>query len=103
MADLKEKFTVDDISELTSKINHIFYQATHWETTKNAGLTELQLINVVDQFCRVSSMLCNMIGQELEGNFETNDQKGYIKGKLSSADNGIKNFIKAKNIHLDKY
>ncbi|MGZ4160473.1 MAG: hypothetical protein ACXVHV_11150 [Methanobacterium sp.] len=100
MANLKDKFTVDDISELTSKINHIFYQATHWETTSNAGLTELQLLNVIDQFCRISCMLCNMIEQQLEGNIDTNDPKGYIKEKLSSADNGIKNFLTVKKIDL---
>ncbi|MCM2533301.1 hypothetical protein NDK43_13975 [Neobacillus pocheonensis] len=102
MADLKDKFTVDDIKELDQRLNRIFYQVTHYQTRSNAGQVEIQLLDVIDRICRVSGMLCDLIEQHLEGNIETNDPYRYIDGKLSIAENGINNFLKVKKIDLDK-
>ncbi|WP_285290746.1 hypothetical protein [Bacillus sp. ISL-77] len=37
MANLKEKFTIDDMRVLDQRLNHIFYQVTHYQTRSNAG------------------------------------------------------------------
>lgn len=101
MATLRDKFTVDDIEEITSKINHIFYQATHWETTSKSRLAELQLLYVIDNLCRLSAIMCNVIEQELNGHIETPNPKDSINRNLSSAANGIQNFIQSRNIKFN--
>ncbi|MEY2196749.1 hypothetical protein AB7942_29150 [Neobacillus sp. BF23-41] len=73
MANLKDKFTVEDIKELDRKLNRIYYHATHGITITNSGVTEIQLLNVIDNLCRASGMLCDMLEQQLEGNIETVD------------------------------
>jgi hypothetical protein len=101
MATLKDKFTLDDIIELNQRINSIFYQVTHANTRAKAGVVELQLLNIVDQLCRVSGMLFDIMEQQLEGHIETFDPYGYIDGKLDSAEIGIHNFLQIKKIELD--
>ncbi|WP_026567256.1 hypothetical protein [Bacillus sp. UNC41MFS5] len=101
MANLKDKFTIEDMKELDYRINQIFYQVTHTNTTTTVGVTELQLLGVIDHLCRVSGMLSDMIEQQLEGHIETYDPHSYIDRKLSSAELGIKNFLKVKKIDLD--
>jgi hypothetical protein len=101
MANLKDKFTVEDIREYNARLNNIFYQVTHGNTTANVGITELQLLGVIDHLCRVSGMLCDMIEQQLEGHIETYDPHRYIDSKLGSVETGTKNFLKVKKIELD--
>lgn len=101
MAYLKDKFTVNDIKELDRRLNRIYYHATHGITLTNSGVTEIQLLNVIDHLCRTSGMLCDLIEQQLEGNIETVDPYGYIDRKIGSAENGIENFLKVKKIDLD--
>lgn len=101
MANLKDKFTVEDMKELDQRINKIFYQVTHANTTTSAGVTELQLLGVIDHLCRVSGMLSDMIEQQLEGHIETFDPYSYLNRKLGNAEIGIKNYLKIKKIELD--
>ncbi|MEH7419599.1 hypothetical protein V7266_30670, partial [Neobacillus drentensis] len=93
MANLKDKFTVQDTRELNERLNSIFYQVTHANTIKTVGVTELQLLDVIDHLCRVSGMLCNMVEQQLEGHIETFDPYTYIDRKLGTAEKGITNFL----------
>jgi hypothetical protein len=101
MANLKDKFTIQDMKELDQRLHLIFDQVTHYQTRKNAGVTELQLLDTIDHLCRVSGMFCDMIEQQLEGHIETSDPYGYINGKLGTAETGVKNFLKVKKIELD--
>ncbi|PLS04044.1 hypothetical protein [Neobacillus cucumis] len=101
MANLKDKFTVQDTKELNKRLNRIFYDVTHANTRKTVGVTELQLLGVIDHLCRVSGMLCDMVEQQLEGHIETFDPHSYIEKKLRTAENGISNFLKVKKINLD--
>jgi hypothetical protein len=102
LATLKDKFTVQDMKEINERLNQIFHQVTHPDTRTNVGVTELQLIGVIDYLTRVSGMLCDIIEQQLEGNIETYDPYRYIDKKLWVAENGINNFLKVKKIDLDK-
>lgn len=101
MARLNDKFTIEEMCELNQRLSELFYQVTNRETTKNASITELQLLNVVDQLTRISGMLCDVIEMELEGNIETSNPHGYINGKLGIVENGINNYLKVKKIELD--
>ncbi|MFP5111854.1 hypothetical protein ACSU64_05680 [Bacillaceae bacterium C204] len=100
MANLKDKFTVEDIKELDRRLNRIYYHATHGITITNSGVTEIQLLNIIDHLCRASGMLCDMIEQQLENNIETVDPYGYIVRKIYSAENGIENYLKVKKIDI---
>ncbi|MBT2725126.1 MULTISPECIES: hypothetical protein [unclassified Bacillus (in: firmicutes)] len=101
MANLKDKFTIEDMKEFDARLNRIFHQVTHPNTRTTVGVTELQLLGVIDYLCRTSGMLCDMIEQQLEGHIETYDPQRYIDRKLWTAENGIKNFLKVKKIDLD--
>ncbi|MGG3467817.1 hypothetical protein ABES02_10080 [Neobacillus pocheonensis] len=100
MANLKDKFTIEDIKELDKRLNSIYYRATHGITLTSSGITEIQLLNIIDNLCRASGMLCDVIEQQLEGNIETVDPYGYIIRKIGTAENGIENFLKVKKIDL---
>jgi hypothetical protein len=97
MANLNDKFSLDDMRDLDQRLNNIFEQVTHYQTRSNAGLTELQLLNTIDHLCRVSGMLCDMI----EGHIETSDPFSYIDKNLGTVETGVKNFLKVKKIELD--
>jgi hypothetical protein len=101
MTNLKDKFTVQDTKELNERINSIYYQVTHANTRTTVGVTELQLLGVIDYLCRVSGMLCDVVEQQLEGHIETFDPHRYIDMKLRTAENGISNFLRVKKINLD--
>jgi hypothetical protein len=101
MANLKDKFTVEDMKALDQRLNRIFYQVTNYQTRSNAGVTELQLLDTIDHLCRVSGMLCDVIEQQLDGHIETSEPHSYIDKKLSTVETGIKNFLKVKKIELD--
>ena len=101
MANLKDKFTIDDMKALDQRLNHIYYQVTHYQTRSNAGLTELQLLDTIDHLCRMSGMLCDVIEQQLEGHIETSEPHRYIDRKLGTVETGIKNFLEVKKIDLD--
>jgi hypothetical protein len=101
MANLNDKFMIDDMRALDQRFNHIFEQVTHYQTRSSAGLTELQLLDVIDRLCRVSGMLCDMIEQQIEGNIESSDPYSYIDRKLRTAEIGIQNFLKVKKVKLD--
>lgn len=101
MANLKDKFTVEDMKEFNKRFNNIFYQVTHEKTTTTVGVTELQLLGVIDSLCRVSGMLGDVIEQQLEGQIETSDPYTEIDRKLGNVETGIKNFLKVKKIDLD--
>ncbi|MBM7654173.1 hypothetical protein [Neobacillus cucumis] len=100
MAYLKDKFTIQDTKEINERINRIFNQVTHANTTTTVGVTELQLLGIIDHLCRVSGMLCDMVEQQLEGHIETFDPHSYIDKKLKNAEIGISNFIKIKKINV---
>ncbi|MCM2532728.1 hypothetical protein NDK43_10460 [Neobacillus pocheonensis] len=101
MATLKDKFTTEDIKELNQRLNYILNQATHANTRIKAGVVELQLLNVIDQLCRVSGMLLDITEQQLEGHIETFDPYGFMDGKLETAEIGIQNLLQIKKIELD--
>jgi hypothetical protein len=103
MANLNDKFTLDDMRELDQRLNHIFEQVTHYQTRTNAGLTELLLLDLIDHLCRVSGMLCDMNERQKEGPFESSDPYSYINKELGTVETGIKNFLKVKKIELDNY
>ena len=101
MASLKDKFTIDDTKELNARINRVLYQVTHENTTTTVGVSELQLIGVIDHLCKVSSMLCDMLEQQLDGHIETFDPYSFIDRRLRTVENGVSNFIKIKRIDVD--
>jgi hypothetical protein len=101
MANLNDKFSLDDMRGLDRRLNHIFEQVTHYQTRTNAGLTELQLLNTIDHLCRVSGMLCDMIEQQIEGHIESSDPFSYIDKNLGTVETGVKNFLKVKKIEID--
>jgi hypothetical protein len=101
MANLKDKFTIDDMRALDHRLNQIFFQVSHYQTRSNARLTELQLLDTIDHLCRMSGMLCDVIEQQLEGHVETLDPHSYIDRKLGTVETGIKNFLEVKKIDLD--
>ncbi|MDQ0200194.1 hypothetical protein [Neobacillus ginsengisoli] len=101
MATLKDKFTHEDIAALNKRLNYVFYQATHGNTRTKSGVVELQLLNIVDQLCKVSGMLLDIMEQQLDGQIETFDPYRYINGKLETAEIGIQNFLQIKKIDID--
>lgn len=101
MANLKDKFTIDDMRVFDQRLTHILDRVTHYQTRSTAGLTQLQLLDTIDHLCRVSGMLCNIIEQQLEGHIESSDPYRYIDRKLDTVETGIKNFLKVKKIELD--
>jgi hypothetical protein len=102
MTNLKDKFTVEDMKEITRRINHVFYQTTHWKTREKTSEQELLLLGTIDHLCRVSSMLCGAIEQQLEGHIETHDPKGYIDGKFSIAESRMNTYLSYRRIDLNK-
>ncbi|MDQ0975876.1 hypothetical protein QFZ31_005754 [Neobacillus niacini] len=102
MANLNDKFSLDDMRDLDQRLNHIFEQVTHYQTRSNAGLTELQLLNTIDHLCRVSGMLCDVIEQQIEGHYiESSDPLSYIDKNLGTVETGVKNFLKVKKIDIE--
>jgi hypothetical protein len=101
LANLKDKFTIDDLKNFGQIITNINHQVTHCKTTSNSRLSELQLIYTIDHLCHISGMLCQVIEQQLEGHIETYDPYRFILEKLASAENGVDSFLKIKKIDLD--
>jgi hypothetical protein len=100
MANLSDKFTIEELKDFEKRINNIFYQATHGITRENSNETERQLLLSIDQLSRVSGMLCDLIEQQIDGHIETHDPKSYIDSKLGSAETWIRHYLEYKNINL---
>jgi hypothetical protein len=101
MTRLNDKFTIEQMGNLTKRLNEIHYNATHWKTRSTASETELELLNTIDYLCRVPNMLASIIEQELEGEVVTSDPHGYTHGKLSVAQACMESYLKVKKITLD--
>jgi hypothetical protein len=100
---LSDKFTIEEIKDLNSRINKVFYNATVWQTRQATTEMEQQLIDCIDHLCRVSGMLSDMIEQDLKGDIVTSDPLRYLQGKLSVAEGSLEYYLKRKNVDVSEY